>query len=131
MPRITLFFTILHVFVMIALLAPISLRRRSQRIGLGAGDDKVLQRMIRAHGNFVENVPIALLLLGLLELGGMPSFWLWIFGWTLLLARVMHAIGLWRSPGTSFGRFWGAALTWLDLLAMAVAGIWLLAVLYL
>ncbi len=43
----------------------------------------------------------------------------------LLLARVLHAAGLSRSGGYSFGRFWGTALTWLVLLLMALAGGWL------
>jgi uncharacterized membrane protein YecN with MAPEG domain len=36
----------------------------------------------------------------------------------------MHAIGLSRHAGYSFGRFWGTALTMLVLLGMAVAGLW-------
>jgi len=37
----------------------------------------------------------------------------------------MHALGLSRTSGYSIGRFWGTALTWLVILAMAIAGIWL------
>lgn len=125
MPKITLLFAALHVLLVIALLVPISRHRHGKRIGLGHGGDEVLVRKIRVHGNFVENVPIALLLLALLELCGMPAGWLWIFGGVLLLARVMHAVGLSRTAGKSFGRFYGTALTWLDLLAMALAGLWL------
>ncbi len=39
----------------------------------------------------------------------------------------MHAVGFSLKAGYSFGRFYGTALTWLVLLAMALAGLWLLA----
>jgi uncharacterized membrane protein YecN with MAPEG domain len=72
-------------------------------------------------------VPLALLMLGLLELAGVAAPWLWSFGAVLLLGRVMHAIGFSRRSGYSFGRFYGTALTWSVLLAMALAGLWRLA----
>jgi uncharacterized membrane protein YecN with MAPEG domain len=125
MPTITLLFASLHVLLMLVLLARISRHRHGQRIGLGDGGDAVLNRKIRVHGNFVEHAPVALLLLGLLELCGLQAVWLWTFGSALLLGRIMHAIGLSGSGGYSIGRFWGTALTWLVLLAMAIAGLWL------
>ena len=125
MPRITLLFASLHALLMLLLLARISRHRHGHRIGLGDGGDAELGRKIRVHGNFVEHVPFALLLLALLELSGLQPSWLWIFGGALLLGRVMHALGLSRSGGYSIGRFWGTALTWLVILAMAIAGIWL------
>jgi uncharacterized membrane protein YecN with MAPEG domain len=90
---------------------------------LGSGGDPVLERKIRAHANFIEFVPIALVLLALLQLAGLQPGWLWMFGVVLLLARVMHALGLSRHAGYSFGRFWGTVLTMLVLLGMAVAGL--------
>jgi len=125
MPRITLLFASLHALLMLMLLSRISRHRHGHRIGLGDGGDAELGRKIRVHGNFVEHVPFALLLLALLELSGLPASWLWIFGGALLIGRVMHAVGLSRTGGYSIGRFWGTALTWLVLLAMSIAGIWL------
>jgi uncharacterized membrane protein YecN with MAPEG domain len=125
MPKITLLFASLHALLLLALIAPISRHRHRHRIGLGSGGDPVLARKIRVHANFIEFVPIALLLLALLELAGLQVAWLWTFGAVLLLARVMHAIGLSRHGGYSFGRFWGTVLTMLVLLGMAGAGLWL------
>lgn len=125
MPRITLLFVSLHVLLMLVLLARISRHRHGQRIGLGDGGDTLLARKIRVHGNFIEHAPFALLLLALLELSGLATPWLWVFGSVLLLGRVLHAVGLSRSGGQSLGRFWGTAITWLALLAMALAGLWL------
>lgn len=125
MPTITLLIATLHVLLLLALLVPISLHRSRHRIGLGDGGDLVLLRKIRVHANFVEHVPLALLMLALLELGGLSPPWLWLLGAGLLLARVMHAASFSRRPGYSFGRFWGTAITWGVLLAMALAGLWL------
>lgn len=125
MPRITLLFASLHALLLLVLLARISRHRHGHRIGLGDGGDAELARKIRVHGNFIEHAPVALLLMALLELCGLPAPWLWAMGAALLLGRVLHAIGLSRSGGHSFGRFYGTALTWLVLLAMALAGIWL------
>jgi uncharacterized protein len=125
MPKITLLFASLHVLLMLVLVARISRHRHGQRIGLGDGGDALLSRKIRVHGNFTEHAPLALLLLALLELSGLPAPWLWGFGSALLLGRVLHAIGLSRSGGESPGRLWGTALTWVALLVMALAGVWL------
>ena len=125
MPKITLLFASLHALLLLALIAPISRHRHQHKIGLGSGGDPVLARKIRVHANFIEFVPIALLLLALLELGGLQAAWLWSFGAALLLARVLHAVGLSRHAGYSFGRFWGTVLTVIVVLAMAIAGMWL------
>ena len=124
MPKITLLFACLHVLLMLGLAVPIARHRHAHKIGLGDGGDKLLARKIRVHGNFVEYVPFALLLLALLELCGLAVAAVWGFG-GLLLARLLHAAGLSRSGGYSIGRFWGTALTWLVFLLMALAGLWL------
>ncbi len=125
MPKITLLFASLHVLLMLALLIPISRHRHGHKIGLGDGGDLLLARKVRVHGNFIEHVPFALLMLALLELCGLPALWLWVLGSVLLLARVMHAVGFSRTAGYSVGRFTGTALTWVVFVLMALAGLWL------
>jgi len=123
-PRISLFIASLHVLLYVALALRVVLHRRAHRIGVGTGGDECMTRKVRVHANFAEYVPLALLMLALLELSGFRAGLLWAFGVTLLLARVLHAIGLGGSAGYSFGRFGGALLTFVVLLAMALAGIW-------
>lgn len=123
MPTVTLLFASLHALLLMALVVPIVLHRRRHHIGLGDGGDAVLARRMRVQANFIEYVPLALLLLALLELSGLAKPWVWGFGGVLLLGRVLHAVGLSGSAGTSKGRFYGTLLTWIDLVAMAVAGI--------
>jgi uncharacterized protein len=125
LPVISLLFASLHALLLMALSVPIVLHRRRARIGLGDGGDAVLARRMRVQANFIEYVPLGLLLLALLELGGLAAIWVWVFGAVLLLGRVLHAIGLSGSAGTSMGRFHGTLLTWLDLTAMAGTGVFL------
>ena len=122
-PKITLLFASAHVLLMMVLLVRVVRCRRELKVGLGDGGDELLARRIRVHANFTENVPIALTLMALLELSGLAAPWLWGFGGVLLLARLLHAVGLSGSSGGSFGRLWGTALTWAVLTAMAVLGI--------
>lgn len=123
-PRITLLVASLHVALFMWLSLQVVLRRRASRVGIGTGGDAGLARAVRVHGNFAEYVPLALLMLGLLELSGERAPLLWTFGALLLAARVLHAIGLGRSAGYSAGRFWGALLSFATLSAMAATGIW-------
>lgn len=97
----------------------VTVHRRRTKTGLGHGDDPALTASIRVHGNFAEYVPLALVLVGAAEIDGAPAWSIHALGGGLLLGRLLHAIGLSRSPNTSFGRFWGTALTFL---VLAVAG---------
>jgi uncharacterized membrane protein YecN with MAPEG domain len=123
MPLVTLLIAGLHGLLLLALLWPIVATRRGRRIGLGDGGDPALLRRIRVHANFVEYVPFALLLLALLEVTGLDRVWVAALGGVLLVARVLHAIGLSRSAGVSFGRFWGTLLTWCMILASSLIAI--------
>ncbi|MCR6662593.1 MAG: MAPEG family protein [Luteimonas sp.] len=123
-PRITLLIASLHVLLYLWLTVRVITRRKASRIGIGTGGNEVLARAVRVHANFGEYVPLGLLLLALLELSGIRPALLWVFGIGLLLARILHAIGLGGSAGVSFGRFGGMLLTLGVLLAMAITGIW-------
>ena len=129
-PRITLLIASLHVLLYVVLALRVVLRRRASRIGVGTGGDEAMALRVRVHGNFAEYVPLALLMLALLELSSLPAALLWTCGIALLLARVLHAVGLGGSAGYSFGRFAGTLLTFLVLLAMALAGLWRFLVVY-
>jgi uncharacterized protein len=85
--------------------------RRSQRIGLGDGEDKVLRRRIRAHGNFSEYAPLLIGLLIALSLVGAKEWAIHLVGVTGVTGRILHAIGLSGSGGSSFPRVGGMILT--------------------
>lgn len=75
-------------------------------------DDGVLQRKVRAYGNFTEYVPLGLLFVLALELIQASSWLLWLIGGALTLGRVAHAWGLITTYGPSPGRAIGFFLTW-------------------
>ena len=64
--------------------------RFRNKISLGDGGDHELRNRIRAHGNFIENVPIALLLILLNDLDGAEDNTLILMGSVLLIARLTH-----------------------------------------
>ena len=98
--------------------------RNSEKILFGDGGSVVLLQHIRVHANFVEYVPLGLLLLLVLELDGASPLVLNGLGGSLLVARLLHAFGLARSTGTSFGRFAGTVLTWLVLFAASALALY-------
>lgn len=102
-------------------LSAIVIRRRRQGISLGDAGDPAMQRLIRGHANFAEYVPLALLLLALLELSRFSIYFLHALGITLLVARVLHGYALSFTRRWIFGRVWGAALTFLVLIVESVS----------
>lgn len=97
--------------------------RRLLRVGVGDGGEKELSKAIRIHGNFSEYMPLALILLAAYELAGADSMWLHIIGATLVIGRILHAIGLSKTIGTSSQRFIGMVSTFLVLLILAILNI--------
>ncbi len=91
--------------------------RSTERVIFGDGGVTIVQQRIRVHGNFVEYVPLALVLLLVLELNGTSALVLNVLGGGLFVGRLLHAFGLSTSTGTSPGRFVGTLLTWLAILA--------------
>jgi uncharacterized protein len=83
------------------------------RTGITAGDGGAasLAQAIRAHGNFVEQAPLTLILLGLAEtIGGRPLV-VTILGVLLIAARLSSAYGLNRSLGASGARQFAGGLS--------------------
>jgi uncharacterized membrane protein YecN with MAPEG domain len=110
--------------LLVALSVRVSRARRRYGVDLGPGQEPRLQQSIRAQANFAEFVPFAALLLVIAEIQGLPAAALHAAGIVLVASRVLHAVGLARSPGASFGRLSGAAGTWLVILALSLWLLW-------
>ncbi len=95
-------------------------RRGSGKIPLGDGGNADMLRVIRGHANFAEYVPLALLLMAILELSHFSIYLLHALGLTLLVARLIHGYALSFTQHFMFGRVAGAALTFLVLFVEAV-----------
>lgn len=102
------------------LLVALSLRviwaRYAARVEIGDGGDAGLTRRIRAHANFVEYVPVALIVIALAEANGAASVLVHSLGAALIASRVAHAVGFVATTGPSVGRAAGVVLTLLVLL---------------
>lgn len=85
--------------------------RRSKRVSLGDGGEDVLQRRIRAHGNFVEYVPMALVLIAFAEMLGAVSLLVHALGTALLVGRIAHASAILPAEMSLPRRIIGMALT--------------------
>lgn len=77
--------------------------------------------VLRVQANFVENVPIALLLLFVLEIQGTPTLVLHLFGGALFVLRLLHAFGLGTYEGANYPRLIGAQGTFALVSVMACA----------
>ena len=107
---ITGFYAALLGLLLVVLIMSVVRRRLYFKVGLGDGGIKELEQAIRAHGNFVEIVPFALILLFIMEYQDTNPLYLHIYGITLVIARILHAQGLYQSPFRSFGRLTGTVL---------------------
>lgn len=67
-------------------------RRESTAIGLNANAE--LERSVRAHANFSEYVPLALLLIWFAGATGTAPVWINLLGLMLVIGRVFHAYSL-------------------------------------
>lgn len=100
--------------------------RLKDKVLIGDDGNPRLQARMRAHANFTEYAPFVLILMGLIELGGGSTLWLWIAGAVFVLARFAHAFGMDRTT-SSAPRAGGALATWA---LMALLAGWALAIAY-
>ena len=91
------------------------------KIDIGDGGVAALAQAIRAHANFAEHTPLALLLIGLVEAFGYRSFVVNGLG-VICWLRASHAWGLNSSLKQTFGRQFGASLTVLVTAVAAALG---------
>ncbi len=121
---VVLLYTGLHALLLIALSWNVVRLRQRHEVGIGTGSVHALERAVRVQANFCEYVPLALLLLALIEFGSnVPAWVLHVLGLALLVGRVAHALGLTRSAGASRARVIGTLLTWIVLVLGAAVGV--------
>jgi uncharacterized protein len=92
------------------------------KISIGDGGVEPLTRRMRAQANFIENAPLFLILLGLVELGAGSSLWLWGVGALFILARIAHGFGM-DQPSPSRLRMIGTIMTAVLLIGIALYAI--------
>lgn len=112
---ITTVFTGLLALMLVGVSIRVTVLRARKQIEFFDGGDKELGRAIRVQGNFVEYVPMALALMGLLEWMGTKPWIVYVLGVALVVARIVHAWGLYSNVFKA--RVFGTSLSWLVLAA--------------
>lgn len=132
MLSVTSLYASMLTILFIVLSGRVIMLRMKNGVGLLDGGVTDLTRAIRAQGNFAEYVPLALILLVLMELAGTPSAPLHAYGIALFTGRVLHAFSVvvneTRSDTKRYGtyRFRTAGMV-LTLTPMLLAALGLLA----
>jgi uncharacterized membrane protein YecN with MAPEG domain len=127
MPEVTALYAGLLGLLFILLAVQIGQLRAATSISIGdAGNDELVIAM-RRQANFVEFVPLALILIGLLESNGVSAAAVHALGATLLVARACHAYGFRAEhPGSVFRSIGAIGST----LTMAVASVWAIVIFF-
>ena len=117
-----MFVTPLYAGILTLWFVVLSIRVMNLRGDVPFGDsgDIAITRVIRAQANFAEYVPLALLLMGFLEVTRYSIYLLHALGVILVVARLLHGLALSFGWQPRFGRVTGAGLTVLVLLIEAV-----------
>jgi uncharacterized membrane protein YecN with MAPEG domain len=98
--------------------------RAKLQIPLGDGGNKDLIAAIRRHANFVEFVPLIVVMMALIELNGAPKWWLHALGVPLVGARIVHPLGISTDQMSSPLRMIGSMVTALVTVACALLLLW-------
>ncbi len=100
LPSVVPVYAAIFALIFVGLSLRVANTRRAMRIGLGTGNNIVLERRVRVQGNFAEYVPFALILLTFVEVQGSAKWLVNALCLALLAARLAHAYGVAQEPET-------------------------------
>lgn len=123
---VTSLYASLIAFMMVALAFRVTKFRRKHAVGLGDGDNQEVTHAMRLQANLFEYAPLFLILLLVLELNQASTFMLHVWGALFVFARAIHVWGFASNIGYSKGRFFGTVITFLVLVSMALANVYML-----
>src|SRR6185437_15882367 len=95
-PFVVPFYAAIFALIYIGLTIRVIALRNAKRVSLGSGGDPALERAIRIHANFIEYVPLALMLLTAMEMQHSSLYVLHILCLLLLIGRICHFLALSR-----------------------------------
>jgi uncharacterized membrane protein YecN with MAPEG domain len=121
---ITAFYAGILALMVMALAINVTVHRAKLGVPMGDGGNPQMLRMIRLHGNAVEYVPLALVLMLAYEINGGWHTALHIIGIALVAGRLIQTWAMWSTEIAGAGRGTGQTLTWLSIAALAVLNIW-------
>jgi uncharacterized protein len=110
--------------MLVVLSAMVIAARAKTKISIYHGENASLAVQIRRHGNFIEYVPMALIVMGLAEAGGASPLLLNSAGVILTASRLIHPFGLRHDKADTMPRIIGGTGTLIAILLCAGAILW-------
>lgn len=111
---------LLGIILLVLSIRVVAVVRPKGKVSYGDGGNPDFTTVTRAQGNFIEYVPLILILIAFAEAGGTSSGWIHAMGAGLVVGRILHPLGLTNNPGVNPMRFIGTNLTWIALLAASI-----------
>lgn len=100
MPSITANYLAILALIYAALALQVVWLRRRNGAAFSDGGNASLRSAIRAHGNFMEYVPIIALMAALLEMSGASPLRIHLLMGALVLSRLLHPLGMYATAGS-------------------------------
>ena len=98
--------------------------RFKNKVSLGDNNIPDMQKRVRAHGNFIEYVPLAIFMIFMMEILEVAPFVVHILGALLIISRALHVYGLMNKEGASLFRAAGTLMTFFVLAMTALYNIY-------
>jgi len=127
LPSITATYLAVLSLLYAALSFQVARLRKGNRVVFGDGGNMALRTAIRAHAHFAEYVPIIALMVAMLEMSGAPATRVHLLMGTLLVARLLHPVGMYAGPQTwriRICRIGGMVVTLVLLINSALLVLW-------
>ena len=93
-PTITATYAAVLTIFLIAMSFYVIITRARTDTLLGHGDSVPMLVAMRRHGNLIEYMPFAILIMALAEIQGLSATWLHVAGIALVAGRLIHPFGV-------------------------------------
>jgi len=113
-PSITAGYLAVLALLYVVLAGQVVRLRQRNRAAFSDGGSLELRSAIRAHAHFAEYVPITVLMIAMLEMSGASPLRVHVLMGALLVARLLHPLGMYAAPNTRqfrIGRIGGMTIT--------------------
>ena len=121
---ITALYAALLAAILCWLTVRIGLLRGKTRISMLDGGNAEVAVAMRRHGNFVEHVPLLLILMAIIEVNDGNAVFLHVVGILLVICRIAHPFGLHHDRVQTPMRMLGAGGTFVLTIALGLVALW-------
>lgn len=122
--QITAIYAAILAFILMGLSTAVIVQRVKTGTSLLEGGHKSLAEAIRRHGNFIEYIPMAILLMAFAENLSAYAWLLHAAGISLIAGRLMHAAGLQMDNASNPLRIAGMMATFIPIVVLATTIVW-------